>query len=68
MNTKEKISLAIVVTALSLAMVALVFCHPKPEFKMTPAQQEKTAVVLYVDIFNASQTNWTMTIVPRTNK
>jgi len=71
MNEKLKIALALVCIALSLVILIVIsfVTHPKSEFeRMTPAQQERTVMALYEASFNATQTNWTMTIVPRTNQ
>jgi flagellar basal body-associated protein FliL len=69
MNTKQKVSLSLVVIILSMAILVLIHWQTTTEFaKMTPRQQEQTVMAIYEASFNAAQTNWTMTIVPRTNK
>lgn len=34
---------------------------------MTPLEKDKAALDIYAAMFNASQTNWTIIVVPRTN-
>jgi flagellar basal body-associated protein FliL len=71
MNDKLKVALALVCIALSLVILMVIFfgTHPKSEFeKMTLRQQEQTVMAIYEASFNTAQTNWTMTIVPRTNQ
>ena len=69
MNAKQKVSLSLVVIVLSMAILVLIHWQTTTEFaRMTPQQQEQTSMAVYAAVFNASQTNWTMTIVPRTNQ
>ena len=69
MNAKHKMFVAVGIAILSLGIIILLNLKSKSPFeKMTPAQQDKTIMTLYESGFNAAQTNWTMTIVPRTNQ
>ena len=39
--------------------------HPYVEPSFVPTQQDKDLVKIWVEIFNVSQTNWTLVLTPR---